>query len=72
MAQLVKHLTLDLVSGHDLIVHETEPQVRLCTDCVEPAWDALSVPLPHSLFFFSLSLKINIKKKKKKKSKNYT
>ena len=41
----VKRLTLDLSSGHDLIVHGIEPHVRLCTDSMEPAWDSLSLPL---------------------------
>ena len=58
MAQWAKHLTLDFGSGHDLMVCEREPQVRLCTDSMEPAWDSLSpslfLPLPPSL-----SLKIN-------------
>ena len=37
MAQLVKHLTLDLGSGRDLMVHDIEPQVGLCTDRAELA-----------------------------------
>ena len=32
-------LTLDLGSGHDLLV------IGLCADSVEAAWDALSLPL---------------------------
>ena len=63
MAQFVERLTLDLGSGHDLMVCEFEPHVRLCADSVEPAWDSLSPSLPHSLFasppFFSLSLSQN-------------
>ena len=42
MAHLVKPLTLDLGSGHDLPVREIEPRVRLCADSVDPAWDSLS------------------------------
>ena len=38
MAQSVKHLTLDLVSGHDLMVHEFKPHIGLCTNSAEPAW----------------------------------
>ena len=45
MAQLVKHLTLDLGSGHDLVVHEFEPYIRFCADSADPAWDSLSPPL---------------------------
>ena len=58
MAQLVKHPTLDLSSGHDLTVHGFEPCVGVCTDSTEPASDAVSASL-------SLSLKINKLKKKK-------
>ena len=36
MAQLVKRQTLDLSSGHDLMVHEVKPSDRLCTDSTEP------------------------------------
>ena len=45
MVQLVKHPTLDLGSGHALMVPETEPHLRLCADNVEPAWDSLSSSL---------------------------
>ena len=46
MAQLVKHLTLDFGSGHDLIiVSEIEPCV--CTVSKEPAWDSLSPSPAH-------------------------
>ena len=31
VAQLVNHLTLDFGSVHDLMVHEIELHVRLCT-----------------------------------------
>ena len=37
VAQSVKHLTLDFGSGHDLVVHEFEPLIRLCADGEEPA-----------------------------------
>ena len=36
-AQSVKHLTLDFRSGHDLMVPEFKPRVRLCADSAEPA-----------------------------------
>ena len=55
VAQLLKPLTLGFGLGHDLTVPELEPQVRLCVDSSEPAWDSLSLPLP-SPFFLSLSL----------------
>ena len=45
VAQSVKHLTLDFGSGHDLMVCEFEPCVRLCADSEEPAWDSLSPSL---------------------------
>ena len=31
--------------GLDLMIHETEPHVRLCADNTEPAWDSLSPSL---------------------------
>ena len=46
--QPVKHLTLDFSSGHDLMVCEFEPYIRLCTSSIEPAWNSLS-PLSLSL-----------------------
>ena len=58
VVQSVKHPILDLTSGHDLMVHEIEPLVRLCADGAEPAWDSLSAPLC-PLSVLSLSLKIN-------------
>ena len=67
MAQSVKHLTLDLGSGHDLMVCGIKPHVGLCTDGSEPV-AILSLPLslfapswlPLSLSLsLSLSLKIN-------------
>ena len=49
-------------SGHDLMVHEFEPYIGLCTVGAKPAWDSLSpspsAPPLHSLSL-SLSLKIN-------------
>ena len=44
-AQSNKRPTLDLGSGHDLLVCEHEPLIRLCADSAEPAWDSLSLPL---------------------------
>ena len=45
VAQLVEHLTLDFGSGHDLMVHEFEPCVRLCADCLLGIlYPSLSVP----------------------------
>ena len=62
VAQLVKLLTLGFSSGRDLVVLEIEPDVGLCTDSTEPAWDSLppslSAPPP-----VSLSLKISKLKK---------
>ena len=54
MAQSVKHPSLGFGSGHDLMVRETEPHVRLCIDSMEPAWDSLSLSLS-----LALCLKIN-------------
>ena len=44
VAQSVK--ASDFGSGHDLMVHEFQPRVGLCTDSVETAWDPLSLSLP--------------------------
>ena len=44
-AQLVKRLTLDSGSGHDLTDCEFEPRTGLCADSTEPAWDPLSFSL---------------------------
>ena len=49
VAQSVKHLTLGVGSGYDLTVREIEPQVGLCTDSLEPAWDSLWLSLSLSL-----------------------
>ena len=45
VAQSLKHLTLDLSSGHDLTVQEFKPHIRLCVVGAEPA----SIP---SLFLY--------------------
>ena len=45
MAQSVEHLTLDLGSGHDLVVHEFKPRVGPYADRAKPAWDSLSLSL---------------------------
>ena len=42
MPQLVKCLTLDLGLGHDLMVHEFKPHVRLSADSADPALDSLA------------------------------
>ena len=60
VAQLAKHPTLDLGSGHGLTVHETELCIRLCADSVEPAWDSLS-PSLSAPPLLSLSLSQNKK-----------
>ena len=42
-------LTLDFGLGHDLMVHRFVPNIGLCTDSVEPAWDFLSSSLSDPL-----------------------
>ena len=68
MAQSLKHLTLDLGSGYDLMVREIKPYIRLLADRAEPVWDSLSPslsappPLVHvcaRVRLCALSLKIN-------------
>ena len=68
MTQLVKCLTLNFNSGHDLAVCEIKPHI--CAIRTENAWDSLSFSLslsapPPLILSLSLSLKINIKKIKK-------
>ena len=59
MAQSVKCPTLDFGSGHNLMVCEFEPCIRLHTYSSEAAW-ILSSPSPFSLSLsLSLFLKIN-------------
>ena len=62
VAQLVKCLTLDFGSGHDLTVCEIRPHLGLCADSTEPAWDSfcLSLPLSELVYARALSIKINI------------
>ena len=72
LAQSVKHLTLDLGSGHDLTVREFKPHIGLHTDGAEPAWDSVSPPFcPSSacMCVHALSLKINKQTNKKLKKK---
>ena len=56
-------LTLDFSSGHDLMVCELEPRVRLCADSAKPAWDSLCVSLSQK----ETNLKKNLKKKKRER-----
>ena len=63
MALLLKPLTLDFSSGHDLMVGEFEPCMGLCTGNVEPAWESLSLSLSLCLpLSFLLSLSLSLKK----------
>ena len=64
MAQSVKWPTLDLGSGHELVVPEFKPHISLCA----VVWNLLailSLTLPHSMVFsLSLSLSPPLKIKK--------
>ena len=65
-AWVAQSLTLDLSSGYDLMVCETEPHVWLCADSAELVWDSLSPslstpPLFARTCFLSLSKYINLK-----------
>ena len=70
VAQLVKHPTLDFGSGHDFMVHEIEPSVRLCIDCEEPVGIlsplSLSLSAPPSSRPLSLSKQTNKQTNKQK------
>ena len=63
VAQLVKLPTLHFGSGHDLMVHEFEPHLRLHADSTEPDWDSSFPRLCGCTHMHahthSLSLKIN-------------
>ena len=48
VAQLAKGLRLDFSSGDDLMVGEMESCLGLYTDSTEPAWDSLSLLVPHA------------------------
>ena len=48
VAQSVRHLTLGLGSGHDLMVCGLECHIELCADSVEPAWDLRALNLSFS------------------------
>ena len=40
---MVKPLTFDFGSGHDLTVGEFESYIGIYADSMEPAWDSLSL-----------------------------
>ena len=60
VAQLVKHLPLNLGSGLDLTVCEFKPCIGLCADGTEPAWDSLSLSLSPLMLSISLSLSLSL------------
>ena len=70
VAQLVKYLTLDFHSGHDLIVHEIEPHLgSVLTVC--SLLGILSLcPSPARAHSLALSLKINFLKNLNRLSQN--
>ena len=72
MAQSVKHLTLDFVSGHDLLVCGFKPRVGLCAGNAEPTWDSLSLclcPFPHQNKSVNLKKVINSNRDNSKNSR---
>ena len=64
MAQSVKHVNLDFRSGHNLMVHEFEPCIRLCTDDADLAQNSLSL-CPSPLMLTLKLFKKNVKERKK-------
>ena len=65
VGESVKHLTLNFGLGHDLMVCEFEPHIRVCVGSSEPLGFFLPLSLcPLPLLVLSLSLKIenNLKK----------
>jgi len=57
VVQLVKHLTLDFGSGHDLRVVRSSPALGSVL-AVGPAWDSLSAPPPLLSLSLSFAKKI--------------
>ena len=49
MVQWVEGLMFYLSLGHELVVRGFEPHIGLCVGSVEPAGDALSLPLSRLL-----------------------
>ena len=45
VAQPVMYCTLDVGSGHDLMVPKIKPSITLHADSAEPAWDSLCLCL---------------------------
>ena len=75
MAQSVKRLTLDFGSGHDLVVHEFKPRIRLLALTAQSLlgilFPSLSAPLPLSAPpMHTHSLNMNKLKKKKKEMRD--
>ena len=73
MVQSVKYLTLDLSSGHDLMVCEFEPLIQLCADGMEPLGILsllLSAP-PPLVHMLSLSLSLSVSKYINKLNENF-
>ena len=60
MAQFVKRSVLDFGSGHDLMIWEIKPCVRLCTDNAEPAWDSHSSLSAPPLLVRALNLSLSL------------
>ena len=63
VARSIRCPTLDFGSGHDLTACEIEPQVGLCADGVEPAWDSPSPSFSGACSLFSLSLTFSLSNK---------
>ena len=52
MVQSVKRLTVDLGSGHDLMIHEFKPHIGHCVNSMELAWDSPSLSVPPLLALY--------------------
>ena len=61
-SQMVKRLTLDPGSGHDLTVRGLEPHTGLWADGAEPAWDSVSPSLCPSPLVHTRVLSLSLSK----------
>ena len=64
MAHLVKCVTVDLSSGHDLTICGVKPHIRLSAESMETSWDSVSLSL-------TLPISLTVSKQMNFKHENY-
>ena len=70
MVQVVKHLILDLGSGHDITVSEFEPASGSTLNSLERAWNSVSLSLSFCPSLLMLMLMLMLKTKQNKTKQN--